>query len=329
MNKLTLTKEIGSSFSKLLLLVSILLLTCCSPAMTEQPLRISDTPEANHFDATETPSQIVQTKIPTPTLEATETQNKENTPTPTNIDVLTPEEVTRDPDMWKSWPVFPQFISSEMRTVYQRGLENGNYLYAFSILGDCHSLPEVFLGIYDSDPNAVRNLDVNLQETVEQFLGSFDRYSPTVVKGTTEGALLWVAWNENLEGYCQPNETPIQCEIRYHKPSIAFIRIGTHWEARNEAYLRQIIEMLIENGTVPILVTKPDNRELDERVNKNLAILAVEYDLPVWNFWASIQNLPNNGLSDESEMYLSETAYAIAQIDGLKVLDFVYRQLNP
>ncbi len=84
MNKLTLTKEIGSSFSKLLLLVSILLLTCCSPAMTEQPLRISDTPEANHFDATETPSQIVQTKIPTPTLEATETQNKENTPTPTN-----------------------------------------------------------------------------------------------------------------------------------------------------------------------------------------------------------------------------------------------------
>jgi hypothetical protein len=233
--------------------------------------------------------------------------------------------IVRDPEAWKSWPILPDYVSDTVKAIYQRGLENGNDPHAFSILGDCHSLPEVFLGLYDND---VSDLDENLQETVQQFQGSFDRYSPTVVVGTTEGALLWAQWNENEEGYCTDNELPIDCELRYHKPVIAFIRIGTHWEARNKEYLRTLIEKLIDNGTVPIIVTKPDNRELDERVNQNLAKLAVEYDLPFWNFWASIQELPNSGLSDDSDMYLSDEAYAVQQVDGLKVLDIIYRALN-
>ena len=234
----------------------------------------------------------------------------------------------RLPEDWKEWPVIPQGVSDFVREVYERGMANGNNPHAFSILGDCHSLPEIFLGIYDQDPQAVLQLDENLQQTVQQFQGSFDRYSPTVVVGTTEGALLWAQWNENKEGYCLPNELPIDCELRYHKPVIAFIRVGTHWEARNEDYLRTIIDKLIENGTVPVIVTKADNRELDERVNQNLAKLAVEYQLPVWNFWASVQDLPNKGLSDESDMYLSDEAYAVQRRDGLKTLDIIYRALE-
>ncbi|MDY6874317.1 MAG: hypothetical protein SVR81_10190, partial [Chloroflexota bacterium] len=229
------------------------------------------------------------------------------TPEANDSDATPPAEAApaiRDPDDWKNWPVLPDAVSDTVKAIYQRGLENGNDPHAFSILGDCHSLPEVFLGLYDNDEPAVAALDEDLQETVEQFQGSFDRYSPTVVVGTTEGALLWAQWNENEEGYCEPNELPIDCELRYHKPVIAFIRIGTHWEARNEEYLRTLIEKLIDNGTVPVIVTKPDNRELDERVNHNLAKLAVEYDLPFWNFWASIQDLPNSGLSDDRDMYL-------------------------
>ncbi|MCB2209636.1 hypothetical protein KQH62_01970 [bacterium] len=262
---------------------------------------------------------------PTTSTEIAESTNIAiQAPTPT----AEPTPIVRDPDDWKDWPVLPDYVSDTVKAIYQRGLENGNDPHAFSILGDCHSLPEVFLGIYDIDEHAVAALDENLQETIAQFQGSFDRYSPTVVIGTTEGALLWAQWNENEEGYCEDNELPIDCELRYHKPSIAFIRIGTHWEARNEEYLRRLINKLIDNGTVPVIVTKPDNRELDERVNHNLAALAVEYDLPLWNFWASIQDLANSGLSDDSDMYLSDGAYAVQQVDGLKALDTVYRALN-
>jgi hypothetical protein len=93
-------------------------------------------------------------------------------------------------------------------------------------------------------------------------------------------------------------------------------------------YFRTIIEKLLETGSVPIIVFKADNREIDERVNENFAKLAVEYELPVWNFWASVQDLPNHGLPEDTQMELTEAAYAIHRRDGLIVLDTVYRALR-
>lgn len=238
------------------------------------------------------------------------------------------EPEQRNPDNWKTWHVIPQYVTDAMREVYRRGLAQGNDEHAFSILGDCHSLPDVFMGVYDREPEIIADLNPQLQETVEHFQGSFDRYSPTVADGTTEGALLWERWNQNKEGYCEYGETPIDCELRYHKPIISYIHVGTHWEARNERYLRTIIEKLLNFGSVPVVVFKADNREIDERVNENLAKLAVEYELPVWNFWVSVQDLPNQGLPDDTQMELTDAAYAVHQRDGLIVLDAVYRALR-
>jgi hypothetical protein len=233
-----------------------------------------------------------------------------------------------DPENWKSWPVFPVGLSEAMREVHARGQENGLNDQAFSILGDCQSEPDLFMGVYDRDPAVVAALAAHLRETVAHFKGSFDRYSPTVAGGTTEGALLWHAWNTNEEGYCQLYENPLQCELRYHQPIIAFIHVGTHWEARNEQYLREIIEILIDNGTVPVVVTKADNRELDERVNSNYVRLAAEYELPVWNFWASVQDLPNQGMVLDSDMYLTDEALAVHRLGALEMLDWLYRALQ-
>lgn len=260
------------------------------------------------------------------------TPSEKPEPRQSEIDTPAPEP-TQNPtplsaETWKKWPVIPSFLSDEMRKIYEFGLAKGNNDHAFSILGDCHSMPDTFMGIYDRNIKAASQIDPSLEETVFHFKGSFDRYSPTVAVGTTEGALLWAQWNENKEGYCEPNELPIDCEIRYHKPVIAFVHIGTHWENRNEYYLRVIIEKLLDNGTVPIIVTKADNRELDERVNQNLIKLSLEYKLPVWNFWASVQHLPNNGVNEDDPMYLTEAAYQIHREEGLRVLDYVYRELN-
>jgi hypothetical protein len=315
--KAHLTNKHQKSWIALTLIVLLSMgLSACQTAVAEIPTETSQVALPTQMEPAiteETPSAAV-----TPSADPTSEENPVAQATP----------LDRNPDDWKDWPVFPAGVSDELKELYLWGIENGNDPHAFSIMGDCHSLPEVFLGRYDNDPEAAQNLDESLQETVQQFQGSFDRYSPTVVVGTTEGALLWAQWNENKEGYCLANELPIDCEIRYHRPSIAFIRVGTHWEARNEDYLRTIIEKLMTNGTVPVIVTKPDNRELDERVNHNLAKLAVEYDLPLWNFWASIQDLPNGGLSADSDMYLSDEAYAVQQVDGLEVLDFIYRSLD-
>jgi hypothetical protein len=233
-----------------------------------------------------------------------------------------------DPENWKAWPIIPSGISDRMRQIYQEGLAKGNNPNAYSILGDCNSEPDVFMGIYDHQSDFVDQLSPGLRETIQVFKGSFDRYSPTLKEGATEGAMLWAGWNENEEGYCENNETPIDCELRVHKPSITFINLGTHYELRNEDYLRIIIGKLLESGSVPIVVTKADNREKDERVNQTLVKLAAEFELPVWNFWKSVQDLPNKGILDEQQLFLNDEALEIHQMDGLIVLDFIYRELQ-
>jgi hypothetical protein len=264
----------------------------------------------------------------TPYFPATSTPSPTITITPTVATPSASATSTQDPALWKEWPVMPVQVSDDMRRIYQEGIRNGNDPKSFSILGDCQSQPEVFMGVYDTNPETVLQLNHDLQEAAANFHGSFNRYSPTVKDGTTEAALLWSLWNDNKAGLCEVYESPLDCELRVHNPIIAFLHVGTHWEARNEYYLTQIIEKLLANGTVPIVVTKADNREFDERVNKHLVKLAAQYNLPLWNFWASVQDLPNHGMEYNSNMYLSSAGLEVHQQDALKVLDFVWRELQ-
>ena len=197
------------------------------------------------------------------------------------------------------------------------------------MLGDCHSEPEAFWGVYDSDPQRTEDLPGELKETLAHFAGSFNRYSPTAQSGSTAGEMLYAAWNKNLEGKCAEGETPLECELRVHQPSIVIIHLGTHWEARNERYMTLIIERVLEHGAIPILATKGDNLEGDERLNRQLIELAEQYGLPVWNFWAAIQHLPDGGIIMPKGMNLTQDALEIQRYTGLQVLDAVWRMANP
>jgi len=213
--------------------------------------------------------------------------------------------------------------------LYQQGLAQGNDPHAFSVLGDCQSLAETFMGIYDTDPALVGSLPADLQAAAVQFAGSFNRESPTIKGGTTAGAVLWDAWHEN-KYTCQTGESPLDCELRLHKPSIVIINLGTNYETRNIIYLRKILDRLTTLGIVPILTTKADNRELDERLNQEMALLAVEYDVPLWNFWAAVSDLPNNGVGVKKgeeflgEIYLSEEGLERHRYTALQALSAVW-----
>jgi hypothetical protein len=101
---------------------------------------------------------------------------------------------------------------------------------------------------------------------------------------------------------CESGETPLACEYRVHKPIIAVISFETWWEKSPEdyeRYLREIIQLTIDMGVVPILSTKADNIEGDHRINVAIAKLGVEYDIPIWNFWRSVQGLPDGGLHED------------------------------
>jgi len=254
-------------------------------------------------------------------------------PTSTLTLTLAPRTPGRDPADWKSWPVIPDAIDPSLQKVYARGLVLGNDPYAFSIFGDCQERPDDFFGVFETDSTVMDSLSPELQETVDNFKGSFDRESPTAQDGTTPGALLWTQWHRGEYG-CSFAETPVQCELRIHRPSFVIIQIGTHFESRNTEYLRRIILQLLDAGVVPILATKADNREKDERINRDMAMLASEYDLPLWNFWAALSDLPDRGLyvmkgrEEQGAIYLNDEAALLHRMTGLAALNAVWRAVK-
>jgi len=236
----------------------------------------------------------------------------------------------RDPAKWKTWPVIPDAVDASLQKVYERGLALGNDPHAFSIFGDCQERPGDFFGVFETDAELVDSLSPELQETVHNFSGSFNRESPTAQDGTTPGALLWNQWHRGEYG-CKFSETPVECELRIHRPSFVIIQIGTHFESRNTEYLRKVILQLLDAGVVPILATKADNREKDERINRDMSMLAAEYDLPLWNFWAALSDLPDRGLyvmkgrELQGPVYLNEEATIRHRTTGLEALNAVCR----
>lgn len=256
-------------------------------------------------------------------------------PTPILLQTLTPSatflpDVTPfDVDAWKTLPVIPD-VDASIREIYEYGQSLGNNPFAFSIFGDCQTQPNEFFGVFETDPELVASLSPELRELVEHFDGSFTRESSTSQDGTTPGSLLWTQWHRGDYG-CTFAETPVECELRIHRPSFVIIQVGTHFESRNTEYLRRIILQVMDAGVVPILATKADNREKDERINRDMAMLASEYDLPLWNFWAAVSDLPNRGLYTrkdrplQGDIYLTEEAAVRHRMTGLAALNAVWR----
>ena len=113
-----------------------------------------------------------------------------------------------------------------------------------------------------------------------------------------------------------------------------FISLEVWWEGRTperyEAYLREIIEFAIAHGVVPILATKADNVEGDHAINLITARLAYEYDLPLWNFWAAVQDLPDHGLDPTRPdgFHISIDAWNVRSYTALRTLDALWRGVN-
>lgn len=253
------------------------------------------------------------------------------TPRVTSTPSPTPTSTRIPPQYWRLWPVLPE-VSDTARAIYAKGLALGNDPTHFSILGDCQSMPQLFMGRFVTDEDIFDALEPDLQRLVEIFSDSMLRKGPANYPGTTAGAVLWSGWMERTQiTYCMENETPLDCELRVWNPSIIFINLGTHWEARNIDYMHKILDALVERGVVPILATKADNREGDERLNQETALLAYEYDIPLWNFWGAVQDLPNGGLREEQEVadiYLTDEGLEIHRVSGLQALQTVYSQLT-
>lgn len=322
-------------------LLSVFLLAACqsnttlpAPTVAHEPVDVVEpltTDPAPIDSETQTPGEL-----PTETLAVTtEVPKPSSTPSPTP----TPE------DFWQELPVIPTELSDKMREVYQKGIAMGNDPHTFTKLGDCNSMSPDFLhgfgGMYDLGKDYAY-----LQPAIDYFQKSFRLANQSTNPGTTTSRLLVSLWTNDL---CKRDEIMLDCQYRLDNPSIAIIALGTidakYHQQDPEAYernLRIIIESTLERGIVPVLATKADNIEGDNSINATIARLAMEYELPLWNFWKAVQPLENHGLKPDGEHLNSwsgppatdfslpismEYGKEVKNITALQMLNFLMQQL--
>ncbi len=264
------------------------------------------------------------------------------TPSAAPTDTPTPTPDTRlPPERWQEWPVIPT-PSDYMRVVYQRGLAAGRDATHFSKVGDCQNVDTYFLSVFDRPGEYSLGAQyAYLQPTIDHFRGSWSRKSQAVRGGMNVASVLSPLWADPQQ--CEKGETPLACEIRLHNPSIVIVSMETWWGQKPaetyEAYLRQVVEYILAQNIVPILATKADNLEGDHSINAAIARVAYDYDIPLWNFWAAVQPLPNHGLSPDGfhltfarnffdDPVRMQNAWPWRNLTALQTLDTVWRTLR-
>lgn len=204
-------------------------------------------------------------------------------------------------------PWIPQ-ITAAQKAIYQRAVAAGKDPFMFTVVGDCNSLPPVYLQRIASGQFNVAGLG-SLQSVVLKFGKAFSRISLAATGGLGAAMMMDPQWADGA--LCDPKtgQGPFACELWVSRASVVFIAIGTQeqytWQDF-EPHYRRMIEHALAKGVLPIAVTKADDIETAAGapsgfINSIVRKLAAEYQIPLLDFYAATRNLPNFGLIDEGD----------------------------
>ena len=283
------------------LLAGLLLAACgsTSAASTTPTLSLPPTftPTATPRPATPTPPPIDMTPVEPP-APASVSPAPETTP---GNHITTLNGLPYD-----AFIILDDETRAHVQTIYERGQELGRNPHAFSKLGDSLVATKHFLRVFDGrDPNlGGYNLGdyAYLQDTIDDFAGSFHRYGKAVRLGMNTRMVFDPKWAD--EQACGAGVNLLDCEIWAHNPSFMFVQLGTNDHRSlldfQENY-EHIVDYLIHQGIVPILFTKADR--LADPLNQNNAIIrevAAHYHVPLIDMDRLAETLPNRGLKADN-----------------------------
>jgi hypothetical protein len=288
-------------------------------------------------------AQVSTLSVATAAVIVNTSPNLATSPTETTLtpvpQVITPQPIESSTALsgWEGLPVIPT-VSDRARAIYQSGLSQGNHANAFSKIGDCESQAVWYLSDFDHGPGAYSLGPYGyLQQVIDYFPGSFDRTSMAAKASFNAASLMNPLWADHSA--CQPDESPLACEVRIWQPSLALVMLGTNDSPRPanfEGNLRKVLDFLVGRGVLPVLATKADNLERDGSINATIARVGAEYDIPVWNYWRAMQPLPNHGLLPDGAHLTNgpnrfddpkamESGWAVRNLTALQALDAVWR----
>jgi hypothetical protein len=246
-------------------------------------------------------------------------------------------------------------VTSHSRQIYLNGQQLGNRANVFSKVGDSITVATyVYYPIGWGQYNLQNYSD--LQPVVYYFSSATARTSNSFANDSLSADNGWTTSHildpgRAAAGICQAGETPIQCEYRVVKPSVALIMVGTNdvavMSGADYAFnLGRIVQTSIDMGVIPVLSTIPLRNGFDAKVSEFNSIVintARANDIPLWDYAAAMAQIPNGGLSSDgahpswppgdywqSANFTYENlqyGYTMRNLTALQALDAVWRQV--
>ncbi len=290
---------------------------------------------------TRTPEPVKQTPSPTAKSATTAKSTVSSKPTATEIPAVPVTPGVVNGVALDQFLIMPVDVQQTMREIFVKGQTLGRKARAYSTAGDSTIETPYFLGPFSTTKYHLGGYGY-LQSTIDFFAGSFGRDSVAVRIGQHSWSVLNPVWADKKR--CEPNESPLACEFRLAQPSVLIIRLGVNDSGVPKLFdtnLRKIVDYTIEQGVIPILSTKPDQREGTGAINDLVKQIAVDYKLPLWDYEQVAKTLPGRGLGEDgahmtsypSADYRLEAAYsrghAMQNLTALMVLDRVRQVVNP
>jgi uncharacterized protein YraI len=247
-------------------------------------------------------------------------------------------------------------VTSHSRLIFLDGRAKGNSAYTFTRVGDSITASPYFLTGIGTGGYSLGQYGY-LQGAISFFSGPNGRGANPFAAASIAAQNGWstesvLSPGLAAAGVCQSGETPLECEYRLVKPSVALIMFGTNDSGGMPsgtfaANLSRIVEISINMGVIPVLSTIPPkhyNPATDGRVpefNQIIVATAQTYDIPLWNYWSAMSQLPGEGLAGDGvhpsippsgvsvvfDANNLQYGYAVRNLTALQVLYTLWQQV--
>jgi hypothetical protein len=229
--------------------------------------------------------------------------------------------------------LLPETVQANVRDVFARGQALGRNSAYYSKLGDSTVMTPHMLARFDESTLNLGNY-AYLQPTVDYFSGVFSQFGVASNYGLHSWSIFDPFWAS--EEWCNAEEHILECEFRLNNPAYLIIRLGSNDAGSPDGFrynIRQAAQFALDNGVIPILVTKADRFEGDNTNNEILYQLATELQLPLWDFDRVADTLPGRGLDTDgvhlpyytdnnyTDPAAFESGHAVQDLTGLMMLD--------
>lgn len=218
-------------------------------------------------------------------------------------------------------------INQNAIDIFNKGQAMGNRANVFTKVGDSITFTPWFLdnigdGRYTLAEHGYLQGAINhFNSELARDENSFKHNSVAMASGWNAGLMQDPDYADPF--LCQAGETPLECEYRITKPAIALIMFGTNDVGFMDGFafrvnMEWVVQTSIDNGVIPVISTIPNRLDKQAEVpgfNAIVRDIARKYNIPLWDYKAILDTLPNGGLSEDGVHPNSSPLGGIGQSD--------------